>query len=96
MASTIVCEIEFNDSQMNNPMRVVGRVLLSQIFDKKNSWITLVNKCQQDEKWSTQESLIHKPDIIKITFLSANCYISINKRDLGTYSSSIPQASERL
>jgi hypothetical protein len=87
MPSTIRCEVEFIEPQTKKKFSIIGLVGISQLFEKNSSWITVENKVQKDKNWISVNSLIYKPDIEKITFLSPVCYISVDKKDLSVHKS---------
>jgi len=87
MSSTIRCEVEFIEPQTKKELSIIGEISISQLFEKNSSWLSVENKVQQEKGWITVKSLIYKPDIEKITFLSPVCYISFNKKDLSVHKS---------
>lgn len=87
MPSKIRCEVKLREPQTEREISIIGKIGISQLFDRSNSWISVEATVQQQKSWKTVESLIYKPDIEKITFLSPECYISVSKEDLGLYSS---------
>jgi len=93
MTSTIICTIEVREEESSKPITVIGEVSSTQLFDKENAWISMRTKVQQESGWKTAESIIYKPSIEKITFLAEECYISLNKEELGLYLSIISSKS---
>lgn len=87
MPSKIRCEVDFYETEKSRRISIIGKIGISQLFDRKNSWITIESKIKQDKQWRLVESLIYKPHIEKITFLSPTCYISVNKEDLRIHKS---------
>lgn len=85
MPSKIRCEVKLREPQTERDISIIGKVGISQLFNRNNSWISVEATVRQQESWKTVESLIYKPDIEKITFLSSECYISVNKGDLGLH-----------
>jgi len=94
MAVKMICQVEFYDSNLNKKESIIGEVYLGQLFNKQNSWITVETKSQQGTNWVVHQSIIPKSDIEKITFFSAECYVSVNKQDLGLYLSVLPHIAQ--
>ncbi|TFF97760.1 MAG: hypothetical protein EU547_03440 [Promethearchaeota archaeon] len=91
MPSKIRCEVVFFDPNTKEKISLMGKIEISQLFDRENAWFSIEGKIQQDNAWKSFESLIYKPDIIKITFLSSECYFSLNDKDFGLYKSIITE-----
>lgn len=85
MSSKIRCEVKFHEPQTEKTLNIIGKIEITQLFDRKNSWISVEAIVQQGKAWKTIESLIYKANIEKITFLSSECYISVNKGDFGVH-----------
>ncbi|TXT65688.1 MAG: hypothetical protein BAJALOKI1v1_390008 [Promethearchaeota archaeon] len=90
----ITCEIEFQDPQETKLLKIVGNINLSQIFDKKIPFIIVENRIKVDTSWKIVHSLINKKDVEKITFFAPECFICVNKYDLGSYLSIPSQAAQ--
>lgn len=66
---------------------LLGKCPSHSFLIKDNSFITIKTTIKEGEQWYTVESILYKPDIEIISFLSKTCYLSVNEKDLGLYSS---------